>query len=130
MSQLSNNEYMSQLSNNECMGIGIDKNSIYVRLVYGWLIKFPNGVQLFTYNNTDDSYTKTLCLQTIHIPKSQRRKGHCTNMLEILENRSQKEGIDFIVAPFMNYGQEKILLPGILNRRGYENIMLGARYVK
>lgn len=117
----------------DILSIGETDDDIYIRLEYGY-IRYMCNMEMFyteemiTPKSTDN---RALCLVTINIPKPDRGKGHCSNILKILEERSEREGVEFLVAPLMDYGQEEVILPKILKNRGYKSIQpVGMRYKK
>ena len=109
------------------METGHNDEDIYIRLSYGIIVTLCEGTSYESRLFWDGDHPeltgrRALNLMTVHIPLPFRRRGICTQILNILERRANKERVVFVVAPLLEQEHGPTLLPAILDRRGYRDI--------
>lgn len=94
-----------------------DISNLYVQCQYNYLSAKFNSILLSPLFEGDE---KLLQLVTIYIPPNQRRKGLCTRIIDLLEQRAIREGLRFAIGPMFEDEEGNSHVGHIAQSRGYK----------
>ena len=131
---------LEQLSTS-LLSCGSCDDDMYIRLIYGEIGTFLHGTDyeykmfipitlqgLKICGEQTMCLQKAMCLQTVQLPLKLRGQGNFSKILDVLEERADRDNMVFVIGPLLEQENGRTILPRILEKRGYLHIQPCSRY--